>query len=97
MKSWNKWSRKLHRWFAIPTLILIPLSIILKLSGNGRLMAQIPQWEAIQSLLMLLLVISGGYLYLIPYISKWQRNKRKKAKAATIAASTVAASTAIIK
>ncbi len=89
MKSFNKWSRKLHRWFAIPTLILIPLSIILKLSGNGQLMAKIPQWEMAQSLLMLLLVISGGYLYLIPYISKWQRNKRKKAKAATVDTTTV--------
>jgi len=86
MKSWNKWSRKLHRWFAIPTLILIPLSIILKLSGNGQLMAKIPQWEMAQSLLMLLLVITGGYLYLIPYISKWQREKRKKAKVAAAAA-----------
>ena len=89
MKSWNKWSRKLHRWFAIPTLILIPLSIILKLSGNGQLMVKIPQWEMAQSLLMLLLVVTGGYLYLIPYISKWQRDKRKKAKAASIAATAV--------
>lgn len=80
MKSWNKWSRKIHRWFAIPTLILIPLSVVLKVSGNGQVMANIPQWEIAQSLLMLLLAITGGYLYLIPYISKWQRDQRKKAK-----------------
>jgi hypothetical protein len=27
---------------------------------------------------MLLLVISGTYLYLIPYLTKWQRNRRNK-------------------
>jgi hypothetical protein len=79
MKFWNKWLRKIHRWFAIPTLILIPLSVVLKVSGNGQIMAQIPQWEIAQSLLMLLLAITGGYLYLVPYISKWQRNKRRNA------------------
>lgn len=78
MNAWNKWSRKIHRWFAIPTLILIPVSVVLKVSGNGQVMANIPQWEIAQSLLMLLLAISGGYLYLIPYISKWKRNKRRK-------------------
>ncbi len=86
MKFWNKWSRKIHRWFAIPTLILIPLSVVLKVSGNGHVMANIPQWEIAQSLLMLLLAITGGYLYLVPYISKWQREKRKKVKATATAA-----------
>jgi competence protein ComGC len=37
-----------------------------------------PQIEQLQSLLMLLLIISGSYLYLIPYFTKWQRNRRKK-------------------
>jgi len=27
---------------------------------------------------MLVLVISGSYLYLIPYFTKWQRNRRQK-------------------
>ena len=78
MKFWNKWLRKIHRWIAVPTLILIPLSVILKVSGNGQLMAQIPQWEIAQSMLMLALTITGGYLYLIPYLSKRKRNKRRK-------------------
>ena len=78
MKFWNKWLRKIHRWFAVPTLILIPISVILKVSGNGQIMASIPQWEIAQSLLMLLLAITGGYLYLIPYLSKRKRNKRRE-------------------
>ena len=80
-KFFNKWSRKFHRWIAIPTIIIIPLAVITKFTGDS--IAHLPpQIEQIQSILMLLLVISGTYLYLIPYIVKWQRNHRKKARAA---------------
>lgn len=78
MNFWNKWLRKIHRWFALPTLILIPISVALKISGNGHIMTAIPQWEIAQSLLMLLLAITGGYLYLIPYLSKRSRRKRQQ-------------------
>jgi hypothetical protein len=41
-----------------------------------------PQIEQFQSILMLFLAISGTYLFLIPYIVKWQRDRRKKAQEA---------------
>lgn len=76
-KNFNKWTRKFHRWVAIPTIIIIPLAVISKFSGGGA--EHLPsQLEQFQSILMLLLVISGTYLYLIPYITKWTRNRRKK-------------------
>ncbi len=76
-KFLNKWSRIFHRWVAIPTLVIIPIAVIAKFTGDGveRLS---PQVEQFQSILMLLAAISGAYLYLVPYIAKWQRNKRKK-------------------
>lgn len=77
-KSINKWARQVHRWFAVPTLVLIPLAVFSKFSGG--LFHLPPQFEQFQSLLMLLLAITGGYLYLIPYLAKKNRNKRKKAK-----------------
>lgn len=78
-KFFSKWSRKFHRWIAIPTIIIIPLAVISKFTGNS--IVHLPmQLEQLQSILMLLLVISGTYLYLIPYIVKWQRNHRRKAK-----------------
>lgn len=80
-KFLNKWSRKFHRWIAIPTIIIIPLAVIAKFSGDGSEHLP-PQLEQFQSILMLLLVISGTYLYLIPYIVKWQRKRRKKAQVA---------------
>ena len=82
-KFFNKWTRVLHRWFALPTIILIPLAVIAKFTGDGAEHLP-PQIEQFQSILMLLLAISGAYLYLLPYIAKRKRNKRKKAKIATI-------------
>lgn len=76
-KFFNKWTRRFHRWIAIPTIIIIPLAVISKFSGGGAEHLS-PQIEQLQSILMLLLVISGSYLYLIPYFTKWQRNRRKK-------------------
>ena len=82
-KFFNKWSRRFHRWIAIPTIIIIPLAVISKFSGGGTEHLP-PQIEQLQSILMLLLVISGTYLYLIPYLTKWQRNRRKKVEQPTI-------------
>lgn len=80
-KFLNKWTRKFHRWIAIPTIIIIPLAVITKFSGDatGHLP---PQLEQLQSILMLLLVISGTYLYLIPYIARRQRSRRARTKKA---------------
>ena len=83
-KFFNKWTRIIHRWFALPTLILIPLAVIAKFTGDGAEHLP-PQIEQFQSILMLLLAISGAYLYLIPYLAKWTRNKRKKVKAVAVA------------
>jgi len=81
-KFFNKWTR-FHRWIAVPTVIIIPLAVISKFTGSGAEHLP-PQIEQFQSILMLLLVISGSYLYLIPYITKWARNRNKKIRQLTI-------------
>jgi len=78
-KFLNKWTRKIHRWIAIPTAILIPIAVILKFAGGSSPQFP-PQIEQFQSILILLLAITGGYLFLITYIAKWQRSRRKKAQ-----------------
>lgn len=84
-KFFNKWLRKTHRWLAVPTAILIPAAIVIKFSGRPEWQVMLKQFESTQSLLMLTLAITGAYLYLLPYITKAQRNKRKKAKVAVAA------------
>ncbi len=75
-KFLNKWTRIFHRWIALPTLILIPLAVFAKFSGRKEFVPA--SLEQLQSLLMLLLAISGAYLYLIPYLVKWQRRQRRR-------------------
>ena len=81
-KFFNKWTRRFHRWIAVPTAILIPIAVILKFTGDSSTHFP-PQIEQLQSILMLIMAISGTYLYLLPYIVKGQRNRRKKAPAGT--------------
>ncbi len=77
-KFFNKWTRIFHRWIALPTIIFIPIAVVAKFTGDSG--EHLPlQLEQLQSIVMLLLAISGAYLYLVPYIAKWQRNRRKKA------------------
>ncbi len=75
-KFFNKWARILHRWLAVPTLIIIPVAVTAKLVMGVKLLP--PQFEQIQSLLILLLAISGAYLYFLPYLAKWQRRRRTR-------------------
>ena len=77
IKFLSKWLRKIHRWLAVPTALLIPTAVILKFTSSSGLRLP-PQIEQVQSLLMLILAISGSYLFLLPYIMKWTRKYRRR-------------------
>lgn len=79
-KLLNKWLRKFHRWIAIPTAIAIPAALIIKLMQNPKLMESWEKLEKIPSILMLIMALSGAYLFLVPYIAKGQRQKRNQVK-----------------
>lgn len=76
-KSFSKWFRKFHRWIAVPTALLIPVAVIIKLVGNPQTVAAWEKLDKIPSILMLIMAISGSYLFLLPYIVKGQRKKKK--------------------
>lgn len=81
MTKWlSKWLRKFHRWIAVPTAIAIPAALIIKLIGDQKLMEAWEKLDKIPSILMLIMALSGAYLYLLPYIVKGQRKKRISAK-----------------
>ena len=75
-KFWSKWFRKFHRWIAVPTALLIPAAVIIKLVGSAELIAAWEKWDKLPSILMLIMAISGAYLFLLPYIIKGQRKKK---------------------
>lgn len=75
-KFLSKWLRKFHRWIAVPTALLIPVAVIIKLAGDAQLVAAWEKFDKIPSVLMLVMAISGAYLFLLPYIVKGQRKKK---------------------
>lgn len=78
-KFLSKWLRKFHRWIAVPTALLIFLAVAIKLVGNAQVVAAWEKLDKLPSLLMLVMAITGAYLYLLPYIVKGQRKKRLEA------------------
>jgi len=38
-KFLNQWFRKIHRWIAVPTALLIPAAVVIKLAGNSEVVA----------------------------------------------------------
>ncbi len=75
-KFLSKWFRKCHRWIAVPTALMIPGAVIIKLVGSPEVIAAWEKLDKIPSILMLVMAISGAYLFLLPYIAKGQRKKR---------------------
>ncbi len=78
-KFLSKWLRKFHRWIAVPTALLIFIAATIKLAGSDLLVAAWNKFDKLPSLLMLVMAITGAYLFLLPYIVKWQRKKRAEA------------------
>ncbi len=64
--------RKIHRWLAIPTIILIPFVII---NSNSPTNFQIQRF---QQIFMLGLALTGLYLLILPWWSRWMKNKNKE-------------------
>lgn len=75
-KFLSKWFRKFHRWIAVPTALVIPVAVIIKLFGDPQLVAAWDKLDKIPSVLMLVMAISGAYLFLLPYIIRGQRRKK---------------------
>ncbi len=80
-KFFSKWLRKFHRWIAVPTALLIPAAVIVKLAGDSQTVAAWEKFDKVPSLFMLVMAITGTYLFLLPYIVKGQRKKKVEAAA----------------
>ena len=76
-KFFSKWLRKFHRWIAIPTALAIPAAVIIKFMGDQKTVALWEKLDKIPSILMLIMALSGAYLFLLPYIVKGQRKKKQ--------------------
>jgi uncharacterized membrane protein YkgB len=66
--NWNIWFRQTHRWLSIAFTVVVIINGIAVVAGkyNNKL--------GLSAVAVLaLLFLSGAYLFVLPYVSKWRR------------------------
>jgi len=69
-KFLNKYVRKTHRWLALPFVVLILTMFLARNSPVGSFAQQGQQF------LILMMAITGLYLFLLPWWAKWKRTHK---------------------
>jgi hypothetical protein len=69
--NWNTWVRQIHRWMSIAFtvgFIINMVAVVLKVYAV---------WVGLLALLpLLLLLLTGLYLFVLPYAAKWRGGRR---------------------
>jgi hypothetical protein len=69
--SWNEWVRQVHRWLSIAFTVGVIANIVALGQGEPAV------WVYLLALLPLaLLLLSGLYLFVLPYATKWRGARR---------------------
>ncbi len=64
----NTWMRQTHRWVSVAFSVAVLLNIVVMTMNQGQ---QPPAWVTYSPLLPLLfLLLTGLYLFVLPYVSK---------------------------
>ena len=70
----NKWIRQVHRWMSIAFTLTVIANIVVLSLGQGK--QQPLAWITYSPLLPLfLLLFTGLYLFVLPYATKWRRQR----------------------
>ena len=68
--NWNKWMRQSHRWISMAFTLAVVANIVGFAIGQGQ---QPPAWVVYSPLPPLfLLMLTGLYLFVLPYAAKWR-------------------------
>ena len=71
--DWNKWVRQIHRWLSIAFTVTVIANFIAMAQGDGIP----PPWVTYAPLFPLaLLLLTGLYLFVLPYATRWRRGRR---------------------
>ena len=69
--NWNKWVRQIHRWLAIAFTVAVIVTFVALAQEKPVV------WVSYVPLLPLaLLQITGLYLFVLPYATKWRSARR---------------------
>jgi len=67
----NKWVRQIHRWVSIAFTVGVIFNTVA--AGKGKYTV----WTGLMALLPLaLLLFTGLYLFVLPYVTKWRSGRR---------------------
>ena len=69
--NWNKWVRETHRWLSIAFTVAVIVNIVAVLQKKYSV------WVGLLALLPLAsLLLTGLYLFVLPYATKWGSGRR---------------------
>jgi hypothetical protein len=72
--NWNNWVRQIHRWLSIAFTVAILVNFIAVAQKSYTV------WVGLLALVpMALLLISGLYLFILPYATKWRSRRSPRA------------------
>lgn len=70
--NWNTWVRQTHRWLSIAFTVAV---IIVSIAALGQ--EEPAAWVFLMPLLPLaLLLLTGLYLFILPYATRWRSRRR---------------------
>jgi len=70
--TWNAWVRQVHRWLSIAFAAAVVVNVLALLVEEKQTV-----WVGLLALLpLVLLLLSGLYLFALPYAAKWNSGRR---------------------
>lgn len=73
----NNWVRQSHRWVSIAFAVTVTANIVGFAIANGQAP---PVWMVYSPLLPLaMLMLTGLYLFALPYVRRWRTGRRTEA------------------
>jgi hypothetical protein len=77
--NWNHWIRQTHRWLSIAFTVTVIGNFVALALRQGQ--EQPPAWVTYSPLLPLfLLMLTGLYLFVLPYATRWRSARRTAAQ-----------------
>ncbi len=74
--NWNRWMRETHRWLSVAFTLGFLANLV------AVLLHKYANWVGLLALIpLLLLLVTGLYLFMLPYATKWRRKTGKAVEA----------------
>jgi heme A synthase len=65
--NWSKWLRQIHRWLSMAFTVAVIVNVVAMVQEKQAV------WVGVLALLpLVLLLLTGLYLFVVPYAAKWR-------------------------